>query len=327
LAPVANGDLAVSFFFLLSGFVLAHRYGGAANHMATGRREYFVARFARIYPLFFVGFLLDAPFILAHRFAADPLPLALGKSAAEAGVNLAMLQAWLPMAGGAWNFPSWSLSAEAFFYLLFPFLLERLPQRFSRQILLVLTCVASLGALMTVRQTLGLPVAFAFNPLVCLPEFYLGILVHRLSTASARRRPTTALLVACGVLWAGLASGVLTDATRIMASMVVSAIVVWQLATPFPSARWLTVRPLVELGKASYALYILHIPLAHIWESALGFQPGASLPALLAYLVTLCACSWIAFRFVEEPARRWLTKTLGPRATPSSPAREHLSAG
>lgn len=73
-APVANflrnGDLGVSFFFILSGFILTFVYYGK---LGSGRRlmSYARARFARIYPVYALALVLMLPFVTVTSLGKD----------------------------------------------------------------------------------------------------------------------------------------------------------------------------------------------------------------------------------------------------------------
>jgi peptidoglycan/LPS O-acetylase OafA/YrhL len=112
-----TGYVAVGLFFVLSGFILAYTYfGGRAETPAL--REFYVGRFARIYPVYGVGLALAAPFFAAHYLRAHRI----AELATAASLVATLLQAWTPRFALEWNPPAWSLSAEAFFYACFPFL-------------------------------------------------------------------------------------------------------------------------------------------------------------------------------------------------------------
>ncbi len=109
-----NGFVGVNIFFILSGFVLAYNYLTPTNTLNGTRKAFWVARVARIYPVYLLGILFGAmPYAWNH--AASAPPIVTGVSA------LTLVQAWQPYVGTAWNPPGWSLSAEIFFYMLFPF--------------------------------------------------------------------------------------------------------------------------------------------------------------------------------------------------------------
>ena len=113
--PVLRGmclDHGVSFFFVLSGFILTYVYHGM---QPTGYRDFFVARFARLWPAHIATLALG--FILGSYSPGNGVYLAL---------NAAMLQSWWPVSPCyfSYNALSWSISTEFAFYLAFPFLIR-----------------------------------------------------------------------------------------------------------------------------------------------------------------------------------------------------------
>jgi peptidoglycan/LPS O-acetylase OafA/YrhL len=110
------GYAGVSFFFVLSGFILAFNY---APRVAD-RGDFWFRRFARIWPTHALTFVIAIPIGLdTTNFVG---------SAATAVLNLALLQSWMPQPEIYFSFNrlSWSISNEAFYYALFPVLLARL---------------------------------------------------------------------------------------------------------------------------------------------------------------------------------------------------------
>jgi peptidoglycan/LPS O-acetylase OafA/YrhL len=103
-----QANVGVSYFFILSGFVMIIAYIDKEN---IDFFEYVKNRLARIYPVYFLAIIL----ILVIRFFA-------GVNLVDLILNALMLQAWVPEKALTINFPGWSLSVELFFYILFPFL-------------------------------------------------------------------------------------------------------------------------------------------------------------------------------------------------------------
>jgi peptidoglycan/LPS O-acetylase OafA/YrhL len=104
---------SLSFFFVLSGYVLSVVY--LREGKLVDKRKFWAARFARIYPLFFVTLVLDTPPLLFIKMHRNGLVLGLIKTAGVFAAHLLMLQGWhLPQLGGI-DEPNWSLSAETFF--------------------------------------------------------------------------------------------------------------------------------------------------------------------------------------------------------------------
>ena len=114
-----QGAIGMTLFFMLSGFILAYTYEGKELSI----REYGVRRFSRIYPVYFLAALLILPFLGFSVFSswnngiADQVAL----TTFTVSMNLLLLQAWFPTLFPVWNDGgSWSISAETFFYALFP---------------------------------------------------------------------------------------------------------------------------------------------------------------------------------------------------------------
>jgi peptidoglycan/LPS O-acetylase OafA/YrhL len=116
LQLIRGGYLAVQTFFILSGFVLARTYAHVKwNRRTLGR--FFTARFARIYPVYFVSLVVVSPFII--EMLTQPV-WTVAQRASLLTNYLFVLQGWTGSLGVGWNTPAWSLSCEFFFYLWFP---------------------------------------------------------------------------------------------------------------------------------------------------------------------------------------------------------------
>lgn len=205
-APIRSlagtGYIAVSLFFLLSGFVLSYSYLNRQGDMRGSRRGFWAARFARIYPAYLLAFLLAAPTNLlwtlhVNHGAAGALKLVTGGSAV-----LGLVQAWTPWTAWYWNYPAWSVSVEAFFYLSFPFLapLVGRVQKKSTCVLamfgLWIIALAAPVALYLARHITTAPglndhlqMAVEFTPLLRLPEFLIGVLLSRFFVLGFAIRP------------------------------------------------------------------------------------------------------------------------------------------
>ena len=129
------GPVAVSLFFILSGLVLTYGSTDANGRCAKPAREFWFARFSRIYPLFVLGIIAALPSSAASLQHHNSTSVAILLAVAQALVAMLLLQAWIPHLAFTSNSPGWSLSVEAFFYVLFPFIVHRLRCRNLRQLL------------------------------------------------------------------------------------------------------------------------------------------------------------------------------------------------
>lgn len=112
-----QGNLAVGYFFVLSGFVMYLSY--ADSSISYG--SFILRRLARIWPLYAFAIVLASLYPL-YQYVIHSVPLEPNFVKAFF-LNIALLQAYIPGYALTVNSPGWSLSVEMFFYLLFPFLL------------------------------------------------------------------------------------------------------------------------------------------------------------------------------------------------------------
>ncbi|HWG26225.1 acyltransferase [Actinospica sp.] len=168
------GDVGVSFFFVLSGFVLSWSTPPTTRAVQFWRR-----RFARIYPLH----LMTALLALTLTFTLTPgTKPSLGQLAA----NLTLTQAWFP--NGSFyqsvNPVSWSLSCEACFYFLFPLMINLLRRLGGRGNSIVVAGCVVLEFLMPklaghLVPAHSLNFVLYYFPLERPPEFLLGMALAR----------------------------------------------------------------------------------------------------------------------------------------------------
>lgn len=113
----------VEFFFVLSGFVLAHGYGFKQN---LDFKKFMKARFFRLYPLHFTMFFLVFSFQCLKYFVINYSELNFGAepftnkyALAEIIPNLMLVQAWTPYTEVfSFNGASWSISIEFYIYVI-----------------------------------------------------------------------------------------------------------------------------------------------------------------------------------------------------------------
>lgn len=343
---LSSGYVSVSLFFVLSGYILAYNYLPAGRRAALHAPQFWSARVARIYPVYALGLVLGLPFFVNKLLVQGGAP---GSMAAEGlGVVAAatsLLQAWIPGTACRLNCPGWSLSVEAFFYLVFPvlgLLLARIPAR-RLPAALVLAWGASVGLLAGVRvaavrgaAAAGIALGagwwdpVASFPLLRLGEFTFGILLGLLFLARRER-------AADGARWvAPLAPAALVGIAALLPLELPEPLGVarQQLLVPLFGllvfglahgrgivARALSLPAVVLLGEASYALYILHVPI-HSLMGAVDKIAGLGVhdtPLWFpAYLATAVAASLAAYRWVEVPSRdrvrSYLTRRFGAGA-------------
>ena len=290
-ALIRGGYLAVTTFFVLSGFVLARSYSGTRWNR-RGVLGYAAGRIARVYPVYLLSLAVVAPFIAADRVPAlAPL----------LGVHLLLLQGWLGSLPVNWNTPAWSLSCEMFFYLAFPLAAFLILGRGWRATLAV---AAASCALTRVLLFCGVP--DPVKPLIHLADFLMGIAAARLYDLLTRRAvplrgwwlylPAFALAAVLIAFPNLLPPGL--DLNTALRPLNATLLIGLALGGGI-GARTLSTRAAVYLGKSSYAMYILHVPI--LWWYLRWH--GASAAVFIALVIAVSA---LVYGLFEEPANRWL---------------------
>jgi len=325
---VNSGPEMVEFFFVLSGFILAYVYidDESPGGMAGTRADFWKARLARILPAYVLGLLLLAPIFFYTGLVSRIVPL--GTFLPGLVLVPLFLQAWWPSAALLWNMPAWSLSVEVFFYAIFPALVGFYSRGRGLQMLL-LAFVMLVGAAL-VREAIAelVPPSPFLNhflwyfPLLHLPLFMFGMALGRWFLDSRNSR----LLVHPAVLlWGGIVSAVVLLGLR-------SWLPEWAVATPVlsavfgtvilgaaasPPGRGLLQAPLlILLGEASYALYILHMPIGFWWKFSVGGLGVAGDWLLFcAFAIVAVGASVACFLWIETPLRRVLLRLTQRRMT------------
>lgn len=320
------GYVSVGLFFILSGFVLAYAYSGREGEV--DKPTFYRNRFARIYPVYALAMLIALP---AFAQTYEWLELPRSEFGIDVILRFLLVHAWHPGTMKYYNVPSWSLSVEAFFYLVFPFLLPSVykirPPEVVRSLVAVLALAAFAPAIFEWAYPGTSPATenyrvllIKFHPLVRLPEFLAGMLLGRLFVG--RTEPLTGaradLLVALsvGAIALAIALGMPYVLLHTGGLAIAFAVLVWALASgQGKAAAFLASKPLVVLGEASFALYILHVPLFRILEpaaAARGIQIG-TVGFAIGMVLTLIAISLVVYRIFEVPMRKWLR---GPQYAP-----------
>ncbi|GAF03935.1 acyltransferase family protein [Saccharicrinis fermentans] len=113
-----EGYIGVSFFFILSGFILAYNYQDGILKNRESIKKFYLARFARIFPLHILTLIISIP--LSYGIFMEDRSIWLSQLV----TNLPLMQSYIPVKSiyFSFNAPSWSISDEMFFYSCLSFL-------------------------------------------------------------------------------------------------------------------------------------------------------------------------------------------------------------
>lgn len=322
---VTAGPIAVNYFYVLSGFIMAIAYYQPHKPTPLNKRKYWIARFARIYPVYLVALLLMAV-ASSSEVVNNPLALPL---------HLAMLQAWIPGYPMTLNNPGWSLSVEAFFYLCFPFLLAliyRTGLKYLTVIAVVLWLITQYVLLTGINspEYSGKSLLHDFvyyHPLMHINAFIAGLLcgVVYKNNADKLKSPNPVWLLSSLILIVLLLElrpfleSALNYKLAYTNGLIAPAFLlfIWLLASTKGRIQTVLSHPaLILLGEASFSLYILQKPVYGLYnrilEPRLGLTDVADFYTALLLLIILSIASYKLF---ETPARSLINKTLAAKAT------------
>jgi len=319
-----TAELAVSLFFVLSGFLLGLRYVRACLGQARPQpaRRFLVKRAVRILPLYFVV-------VLIVWCSSNPK---LPGDWRDLVLHLTFTQVYSREKIFFTDGPAWSLAVEVHFYLLLA-LLGALAQRACRRLsttdkrvsVLVLGTVAlialSAGYKLYAREVWHAPAddwPVWFSPPAKLDIFALGLLGAVIYGAGFRLRTNGSRLLTAilGIVVLGYA---LADTLRhgepgvfvhTLTSAGCTLLLAVNIAAARPGPRWVRAAPLMFLGLISYSLYLWHEPMLRVLR-ALHVLPDPSAPAafpliaaeLLAAAVLVAWPSWL---IIERTSSQFL---------------------
>jgi peptidoglycan/LPS O-acetylase OafA/YrhL len=296
------GPLAVSFFFTLSGYVMAVVYGDMKK---ADRIGFWIARFARIYPLYIA--------VLLWFIAARP------SSFADNLLHVLLLQAWIPGKVLDHNPVGWSLSVEGFFYVCFP-MLAVLAQKLGRRRWTALVAAVWIGSQVVTHvlsaamnpQIPSLQHDFIyFFPIFHLNAFMVGMLAGSF-VAEERAEVMPGWLIALGsfltvcliVTQQGLIAAVVGFQPVLLNGALAPLFALLLRGIGRTRSKFLMSRPCVYLGEASYAVYILQMVVAILFSRHVGALNPISNAKFWGMLSVLLVTSCIAYSLVETPLRR-----------------------
>ena len=304
-----GGYLAVQSFFLLSGFVLMQSYANTRWNRQT-LTKFAIARVARIYPAYLLSLAIISWFVF--EFMLKP-----GRSISQKLSVLSdyafVLQGWRDSLGVGWNTPAWSLSCEFFFYLCFPFLLIWLGRGGLPKV-----CLALAACLVVPIMLAHGGVPPFWKPIHHLADFVAGIAAARLYSAisnSGRSFRRFGFWLSAAALAAGAAfiiyprvlDGTLMNLNTVLRP--INAALLIGLATGGGFiVRLLSTGVAGYLGKVSYSMYILHIPLLWWFSQYTTYRYGSAAPGWIGFtfVAIVIGISIAAYEYVEAPANLWI---------------------
>ncbi|GAA4993883.1 acyltransferase [Yinghuangia aomiensis] len=312
------GDAGVAFFFVLSGFVLTWSYSPSVP-LAT----FYWRRFARVWPL-----LLVTTVVAVWALRED-----VSEVWRKSLMSVGLLQAWFPAGDVFGNPVAWTLSCEAFFYLMLPFVAPLLIRRSPR---VLLGCAVAVVMAMWAYRYFTFDLIQPTDSHVRLQilrfpagrflEFLLGIIAASAVRQGwrTRIRPWHLLIVLGGLLygldWLHNQPWTVASWTiQALAPLFALLIAVSAIGDIEGRRTWMASPPLVALGTWSYAFYLVHILVMDGLTGTVVYDRSATwdnLVPVAVWLVLSLVASYAAYRFVEHPCEARLRRMSRYRPVP-----------
>lgn len=326
----------VTFFFILSGFILTYVYRDISNK--AERKAFWIKRLARLWPLhlfwLFAAILaLPTSYLFPYKLSENDYALALVS-------NIFLLQTWLAntQMGFSFNPPAWSIANELFFYAMFPLTLWlfKSKQVFLKVLPIVVPAIAS-AVFVGYAQVEQLPkmcyglsqqsLIFT-NPLVRILDFNLGMILafiyfktrdyfQKNSWLNSLIEFFLLVYVACSVALTPFVRTMLSNLSEPFAYWFANSAMVWLpfslliLFCAFGKGliSEILLRPSLRfLGEISFSLYLCHFTFFLFYRARL--TEHRSDFDFLAFMALCLVSSYLGYRFIEKPARAFVARKL-----------------
>jgi len=311
----------MAFFFALSGFLIVRIYYEQAELRPRWLATYFVNRFARIYPVYFL--LLSVAILLNHNYGLWEL---LANYSLTHGLFRGM-----PLIIQ----PSWSLTTEECFYVLAPMFMI-LARVYNFLVPFILSCLLLCGALFV--STLG--IGFLETPEFVLintffgnvVEFFAGVYIA-LAVMRLEKRGSIHLhgnrYTLAGVAGVSVMAAAMVMVYRDVPPNFPAIILINNFLIPFPIAllywglirentllsRLLSGRAARLLARGSYCFYLLHtLIIDYVSLPLLASWGGCRAPYVILTFIVAWIVSVLMFLLYEEPVNLFIRRKFGSKA-------------
>ena len=313
-----EGHSGVTFFFVLSGFIMTHAYQNSLVQKKLSTKTYLLLRLSRIWPLHLITAL---PFVIYffYKYGSD--------ISSVVSVNIFLLQSWVPLVKYyiSLNAVSWSLSVELFFYVAFLLLVRFSLKSLQKIALLWFVVIATSAAIMIFYGESHWSSGngeikinhwiFYINPVFRLLDFMVGMLVYRIAfIKNSQTKNTTffeilsvSLLIIGAYLYSTLVFPEILRAQLLYLPIMAFIVYAFSRGTGVLS-RLLKGKTLVLLGEASFSLYLIHNPIISL-ANAIFLKTSLQVPVVLYSIVLTIVCviaSVMTYRFIEKPIHNYL---------------------
>ena len=331
-----HGYMVVDFFFVLSGFVLAHAYRSRLSSVED-TFEFILRRLGRLYPLHVFFILVWLMYELSRLCASQFFGRVLEHPSFGPSMSLYALITNLLLVHSlglhnslTWNFPSWSISTEFYTNALFALCCWiAIPPRSS--LIAKIGIVAVSPLVIAALSPAYIDTTYDFGIVRCIYGFVVGVLVLDI-VETLKWRPVAAFILSNRIMVSVLEVGAIIALYEFVSTFgkespystlapMLFGLVVWVFSYETGLiSQWLKSRPFVLAGTLSYSIYLSHaIVLVAFWNVAhhgfglnyvtvddVTFIESNIIVGDLLYCLMLAAVfgvSFVTYRYIEEPCR------------------------
>ncbi len=291
------GGRAVLLFWIISGFVFAYVY---INKPTTGK-DFFVNRFARLYPLHFVTLLIVAGLQLISLHQTGEFQIYQINDLYHFFLNLFFISHWGFQDGYSFNGPVWSISIELLIYGVFFISLSAI-KKFD------LVVASALAVVFLQMYMVGLPGSSIWQ---CGGFFFAGVVLFMIFKRFKSDRLLLGLIAVCLAVSSWFIHGSVFDNAVTLSLLIGFLALVLTFAlldiTSFSRAG----KIFKYLGDISYGTYLLHVPIQIIIllifdRLMLNTDIFLSNTFFVMYFLLVIVCAHMSFLYFENPMRKYI---------------------
>ncbi len=317
-----EGHSGVTFFFVLSGFIMTHAYQHSLIQKTLSTKRYLLLRLSRIWPLHLIT-ALPFVFYFFYKYGSDISSVVV--------VNILLLQSWVPIVKYyiSLNAVSWSLSVELFFYVAFLFLVRLSVKSLKKLSLLWFAVIASTATLIIFYGESHWSTGngeikvnhwiFYINPVFRLLDFMVGMLVYRIAfiknspceNTSFNEMLSVSFLILGAYAYSTLVFPEILRAQLLYLPIMAFIVYAFSKGTGILS-RLLKGKLLILLGEASFSLYLIHNPIISL-ANAIFLKTPLQIPVFIYSIVLTIICiiaSVMTYLFIEKPIHNYLKRRI-----------------
>ena len=308
----------VSYLYVLSGFVMSLVYFRPKEKFNV--LGYWSTRFIRLYPLYIVSFLMICYYYI--DFIAKVKPQ-------KTLANIFILQAWIPSYAQSFNYASWSMTVEIFFYAIFPFFTMWAYRQSTKKLIRLSIILWMVSQVIYHVLWIGFFMEYeyflVYFPFFHLNSFIMGVVggIWFLREGQDQKvKPRTILLVLAGAILFMLGYIIVSNVflqlphdLQPMAGFLAPILILIIVTLAMDKTRlsvFLNHPALVTLGETAYALYILHVPVIWIYQRALENSSLVNPKLVFDYtaLPLMIGVGLFTHFYVDRPLRAGLKRIL-----------------